>query len=83
MRRIDAVEDNLARVGVLQPGDDTQQRCLSAARRPEQRNKLAVREIQRDVVQRFERTERLVDVANFDAHETCSSGTERFARHST
>ena len=40
-RRVGAAEDDAARVGALQPGDDTQQRRLTRSRWPEQCQQLA------------------------------------------
>jgi hypothetical protein len=47
----------------LQPRDDAQQRRLAAARRAEKTDKLALADVQVDVLQRGEAAELLADVA--------------------
>ena len=71
-RRVLAVDLDGAAVGTLQPGDDAQQRGLAGARGTEQRCQRPIRHLERDVVERRERSEVLGDVANGD-HESCSS----------
>ncbi len=61
-RGVLAVEQHLAGVGLFQPGDDAQQRGLAAARGTEQGDQFAGGEIERDVVERVEGAEALVDV---------------------
>ncbi len=63
-----AVEDDLPRICVVEPGDDPKQRGLAAARWPEQRDELAFGKFEAHVVEREEAPERLPDVAHFDAH---------------
>ena len=66
--RVLAVERNLAGIGPVQPGDDPQQRGLARARRPEQRQQLAVGDLEIDVVERGKRAELLHDVPDFNRH---------------
>ena len=78
---IATVEAHLAPVGILEAGDDPQQRRLSRTRRPEQRDEPSVRDIEADVVERRETPELLDHVANGDAHLVPLSKTA--LRHST
>ena len=71
--RVLAVEQDAAVGRVLEAGDDAQQRRLAAARRAEQRDELAGRELEADIVERDEVAERLADVADFDAHGASGS----------
>ena len=80
--RVLAVEQDLALVGELEPGDDAQERGLAAARGPEQRHQLAGRERQAHVVERDEAAERLADILNLDAHAASIGVSSRPARHS-
>ena len=64
--RVGAVDLDLAAVGLLEPGDDPQQRRLARAARPEQRGQRAVGDLERDALERDEVAERLGDVANRD-----------------
>ena len=66
------VEQHVAAVGRLKPGDDAQQRCLATARGAEQRDEFAAGKVQAHVTERGEFAERLVDVANLDAHAVVS-----------
>mmetsp|Transcript_1013 Transcript_1013/g.2513 ORF Transcript_1013/g.2513 Transcript_1013/m.2513 type:complete len:443 (-) Transcript_1013:3285-4613(-) len=79
--RVLAVQQHPAAVGLLQAGDDAQQRGLAAARGAEQRDQLAAGEFQADVTEGGEVAEALVDVFDLDAHE--ASCAETAARHST
>ena len=65
---VDALDLDRAAVGVLEPGDDPQQRRLAAAARAEQRGELTGRDVDRHVVEGDEVAEALVDVADLDAH---------------
>jgi hypothetical protein len=49
-RQIDAVEQHLPGIGPLEARNQTEQRGLAAARRPEQRKKLAFENIERQPV---------------------------------
>jgi hypothetical protein len=66
---VDALDRDRALVGVLEAGDDAQQRRLAAAARAEQRGEPTRRDVHRDVVEGDEVPEALVDVADLDAHE--------------
>ena len=59
LRRVAAGDDDRAGVGLLEPGDDPQQRRLAASRGPEQRGQRAVGHLERDVVERGEVAEPL------------------------
>ena len=67
-QRVLAVERNLAGVGPVQPGDDPQQRGLARARRPEQRQQLAIGDLEVDIVERGKRAEFLHDILDFNRH---------------
>ena len=69
-----AMEEDVARIGHLQAGDDAEQRRLARARRPEQRHQLAGRDVEVEVVADDRRAEALVEVADFDAHYVFSIG---------
>ena len=66
--RILAVEGDLAGIRPVEAGDDPQQRGLAGARRPEQRQQLAVADLQIDIVERGELAEFLDDVFDFNRH---------------
>ncbi len=68
VRGIVAIEQDAPRIGMLEPGDDPEQRGLAAAGGPQQRDELARREIERDVVQGNELAEGLADALDRDAH---------------
>ena len=51
------IKENLATVGVFQPGDDAQERGFAAAGRAEQGNEFAGGDVEVDVFQRVERSE--------------------------
>ena len=72
----------LPSVGVLEAGDDAQQRGLAAAGRAQQRDELARGELEADVVERDEVAERLADAADFNAHGASGSWSCTPARHS-
>src|SRR5262249_55433747 len=74
-----AVERDRAGVGVLEPGDQPEQRRLARARGAEQRDELARLHVQRHVAQRGERAEVLPERADLDAHGCVS----RRMRHSS
>ncbi len=61
-----AVDDDLARRRLFEAGDQAQQGGLAAARRPEERDRLAVTDVEVDRCKRVERPERLRDAAHFD-----------------
>ena len=54
---------------MLQPGDNTQQRGFTGARRPEQRHHLSGRDIQRDIIQHLGATKGLLNIGNLNAHD--------------
>ena len=62
---------------MLKPSNDAQQRRLAATRRPKERHQLAIRKIERDVIQRFEGAKRLVDAANDDKRRREIANTVR------
>src|SRR5262249_26460987 len=57
-----------APVGLLEAGDDPQERRLARAARPEQRGQRALGDLERDAVERDELTELLGDVLYLDPH---------------
>jgi len=57
-----------ARVGLLQPGNNSEQGCLAAAGRPQQGHQLAVTNRQADIFQRGKRTECLTDIGYLNTH---------------
>ena len=61
-------QQDLARVGRLQPGDDAQERGLAGSARAEERGQRAALDLERDVVDRDEVAEVLRDVADQDGH---------------
>jgi hypothetical protein len=65
-RGVGAVDLDRPAVGLLEPGDDAQQRRLPRAARAEQRGQRAVRDLERHAVQRDEVPERLGHVAYGD-----------------
>jgi hypothetical protein len=82
-RGVPPFEQHVAVVGAFEPGDDAQQRGLAAAGRAEQRDQLAFRQIERDVVDGPERAELLDDVADLDGHDSLSGVALRSVCHST
>ena len=67
-QRVLAVERHLAGVRPVEAGDDPQQRGLARPRRPEQRQQLAVGDLQIDAVERGEGAEPLDEVPDFNGH---------------
>jgi hypothetical protein len=66
-----AVDEDLARAGMLEPGDHAQQRRLAAARGPEENEELAVRDAQVHAADRVNVSIVLLQPANLDRrHET-------------
>jgi len=63
-----ATEGDGAGIGGFQPGDDAQECGLAAARRAEQRDQFARRDVQADVAEGGEIAKLFMDVADFDAH---------------
>ena len=63
-----AVEQDLAAVGVFQPGDDAQQGGFAAAGGAQQGDELAGGHFEADVLQGVEAAEVFVDVLDGDAH---------------
>src|SRR6185436_6186681 len=74
-----AVEEDGARVGHLEAGDDAQQRRLARARRPEQRDQLAGGDVETEVVADDGGAEALLQVAHFDAHRRAPMAAEPVA----
>ena len=68
IRGILATDDDVARVGLLQPGDDPQQGGLAATGGAEQRHQLTVMKVEVDVCQRRVLIEMLVELLNLNAH---------------
>ncbi len=66
-REIDAVEQDATGIRPLEPGDQTQQRGLAAARGAEQREEFAVVNVEGELVERDEVAEPLGDA--FDAQQ--------------
>ena len=63
------VEANMSAGLVFKPGDNTQQRGFTGARRPQQRHHLSGRDIQRDIIQHLGATKRLLNIGNLNAHD--------------
>ena len=61
-----AADPDAAGVGKVEAGDHAQQRCLAAARRPEQRVEAAVGKIDRHIVERLVRAERARHLFDLD-----------------
>src|SRR5580704_3516807 len=78
---VPAVKLHLTRIGVLEARDDAQQRGLPRTRGSQQRDELALRYLQANVIERGEPSERFSDVANCDTHGDGLSIAA--ARHST
>jgi NDP-sugar pyrophosphorylase family protein len=70
---VGAVLFDRARVGVLEPGDNPQERRLARPRWPEQGQERAVGNVERHVVERRKGSEVLGDVANMNAHGQAAS----------
>src|SRR5208282_1891456 len=68
IRDVLAIEFDRAGIGELQPGDNAQQRRLSAAGGTEQGHQLTVRYVQSDILERRKASEPLRDVEGADAH---------------
>ena len=69
---IEAVDLRLARVGLLEPRQDAQERGLARARRAEQRDQRPTGHVEADLVERgdLRRAEPLADALDDDAHGT-------------
>src|SRR2546423_11638118 len=78
-----AVERHGAAIRRLESRDDAQQRGLARARRPEQGDQLAGRDIEIQVLDGDERAEALGDAAQLDAHWTTAPKVRQPARRST
>src|SRR5690606_10017732 len=61
-----AVDQERAGRGLLDPREDAQERGLAAARRPEQREDLAPRDVEIDLPQHGQRAEALLDLPELD-----------------
>ena len=68
-------EEHAPGIGELESGDDAQQRGLATARGAEQRDQLAVADVEIDTVQRPEAGEVLADVLDADFHGSGASVT--------
>jgi len=70
IRNVFAVERNLAaaRIGLLEAGDDAEQRGLAGAGGAEERDELAGGHVEIDAVERREGAEGFAKVGNVDAH---------------
>jgi hypothetical protein len=75
-----AIQQHTPCVGLLQAGNDAQQRRLAAARGAEQRHQLTGGKVQRHIAQGGEVAEALVDVLDLDSHH--ASLVDWLARHS-
>ena len=73
-RHIRPFDVDEAGVGVLETGDDSQQRRLTAATRTEKRGELAGGDAHRHVIQRHEAAKPLSDVFDLDAQASPSAG---------
>jgi len=67
-RRVQRVKEHGAAMGRVEAGDDAQQRRLARARRTEQRDELARRNVERDVAQRRIGAEIELDPLNADLY---------------
>ncbi len=72
---IGAIQKDQAAIGRFQARDDAQQRCLSAAGRPQQSGQFALRERQRHVVEGDKGAKPFMDIAYFNTHAASSSGS--------
>ena len=66
---VGTVEANMPAGLMLQPGDNPQQRGFPGTGRPQQRDHLTRRNIQRDIVQHLGATKRLLNIGNLNAHD--------------
>ncbi len=69
---IDAIDENAAAVGALEPRDDPEQRRLAATRRPEKGDELSARQVEAHVTQGLERTKRLGNMRDGNTHGASS-----------
>ncbi len=67
-RDVVAADQHGARIRPLEPGEHAEQRGLARAGGAEQREELAARDIERDVVERLHRPEAAADAAKLQAH---------------
>jgi hypothetical protein len=67
-QRILAIEGNLAGIGPVEAGDDAQQRGLAGTGRTEQRQQLAIVDLEIDAIEGFEATELLDEIPDFNGH---------------
>ena len=79
-----AVKDHLPGVGRFKAADDAQHRGLSAAGRPQQRDKLAAANVHIDIVKHLRLSERLADALQLDqsrilVHSTLSLSVRSWA----
>ena len=61
-RHVPAIDGNRTLIGMLQPGNQSQRGCLSGAARPQQHDKLAIIDDQRQVAHRLGLAETLADM---------------------
>src|SRR5205807_917354 len=78
-----AVEQHTARVRSLEPGNDPEECGLAAPGRPQERDQLARREIERHAIERGIAAERLGYAFNRDAHGVSPRRSTSDDLHST
>ena len=66
---VGAVEADMTAGLMLQPGDNPQQGSFPGAGRPQQRDHLSGRDIQRDIIQHLGATKRFLNIGNLNAHD--------------
>src|SRR4051812_18066536 len=66
VRDVLAVDDDSAGVRWIEAGNETQRRCLAAPRRTEQRQELALPQVDLDPIERFHAAEVAVQVLQFE-----------------
>ena len=66
LRRVDPVQEHVADVGRLEPGQDAQRRRLARARRTEQDEERALGDVELEVLERLDLAERLRDPFRHD-----------------
>jgi hypothetical protein len=76
-RDVMAAQADLARRRCDEPGDHAQRRRLAAARRPQQHDELALRNVEVDARDRPEIAVRLGEAGKLEASHGCGSATAR------
>ncbi len=80
-RDILAADNDLAAIGVVEAGDDAQERALAAAGRPDEGDEFASLGLEADTLQNAVAAIGLVDVAKAErAHSAASTGTAEMLR---